>query len=248
MAQTIYEQTAGALIAQPERSLTTFESGLVRVDRRFVCRTATAATHRTTLAVGNALPDDTDGVTLDGLFIYPTPQETQRGDGFTDFVVSAYGRIYDTLQNVTTRNEEINTTLYRYQQNTLTAKMVVIGTDYVIPLLSEYETLLQPYNVFVKANPTWQLLRIEKVEADRPRTIFTSLDAARRDAGDSVAFTQQNTIVSGYIMYFTEDGETVAGTGAISQQEAKPTITSSRNYGKFTELEIEYKRASVIEP
>jgi hypothetical protein len=247
MPQIIYEQTSGALVPQAERTLSTFESGLVRVDRKYICRSSVAATHRSTLAVGNTLPYDEDGVTLDGLYIYPTPQETKRGDGFTEFSVSAYGRIYDTIQNVTTRSEDISTPQYRYQQNTLNAKMVLVGTEINLPLLDEYETLLQPYNVYVKAQPTWRLLRIERVTADRPRPVFYSYDAARRAAGDGVSFSTVGVVVSGFIMYFTVDGVSVVGTGSILQQEAKPQITSSRNYGRFTEIDIEYRRPPAIE-
>jgi hypothetical protein len=33
---------------------------------------------------------------IDGLYIYPAPQEKTRSDGFTEFIVSAYGRINRT--------------------------------------------------------------------------------------------------------------------------------------------------------
>lgn len=92
MAQTIYESSSAALIPQPERAVATFASGLVRVDRKYICRTAVAATHRATLAIGESPPDADTAPAIDGLFIYPDPQELQRGDGFTEFQVSAYGR------------------------------------------------------------------------------------------------------------------------------------------------------------
>ena len=92
MSATIYEQTPGGLYAQPGRAVTTFPSGLVRVDQTYICATPDAATHRSTLAVGNAMPDGDSTPALEALAIYPEPQEINRGDGFTEFRVSAYGR------------------------------------------------------------------------------------------------------------------------------------------------------------
>jgi len=89
---TIYSQTPGGLFAQPGRAVTTFPSGLVRVDQTYICATADAEEHRLTLAVGAAMPDADTSPSMDGIFIHPEPQEVQRGDGFTEFKVSAYGR------------------------------------------------------------------------------------------------------------------------------------------------------------
>jgi hypothetical protein len=93
---TIYEQNAGSLIAQPDRSVTTFDSGLLRVDQEFVCATANADTNRASLAVGNEFPGDTSPA-IDGLFIFPAAQESRTGDGLTRFRVSGYGRSTDGL-------------------------------------------------------------------------------------------------------------------------------------------------------
>lgn len=93
---TIYEQTAGSLIAQPDRSVATFDSGLIRVDQTFIGTTQNAETHRATLAVGNDFPGDTSPG-IDGLFIFPAAQETRAGDGLTTFMVSGYGRSTDQL-------------------------------------------------------------------------------------------------------------------------------------------------------
>jgi len=93
MAAIIYEKSNGSLVATGNRRVTTFESGLVRVDRVYVCATTNAAAHRLTLMMGGELPDDDGAPAIDGLFIFPAPQETTRGDGFTEFAVSAYGRV-----------------------------------------------------------------------------------------------------------------------------------------------------------
>ena len=86
-----YHGTNG-LIALPGRSIATFPSGLVRVDRTYACRTERASAFRQQFAVGTILPSDDGTPAIDGLYIFPDAQETQKEDGFTEFKVSAYGR------------------------------------------------------------------------------------------------------------------------------------------------------------
>ena len=86
-----YHGTNG-LIALPGRSIATFPSGLVRVDRTYACRTERAGAFRQQFAVGTILPFDDGTPAIDGLYIFPDAQETQKEDGFTEFKVSAYGR------------------------------------------------------------------------------------------------------------------------------------------------------------
>jgi hypothetical protein len=95
MPAIIYEKTPGALIPTGDRTVSTFPSGLVRVDQTFVCKTTAAENHRADLAVGNDFPN---GIypTMDGLKIFPDAQEVQRTDGFTEFKVSGYGRTNTT--------------------------------------------------------------------------------------------------------------------------------------------------------
>jgi len=105
---TIFTANPTALIAQPGRAVNTFPSGLVRVDQTYLGLTAQAATHRTTLAIGNNMPDGNSSPCIDGLKIFPEAQERRREDGFTEFIVSAYGRCNATGQK--TFGEELVTT------------------------------------------------------------------------------------------------------------------------------------------
>ena len=105
---TIYEQNTGSLIAQPDRTVATFDSGLLRVDQEFVCTTASAETNRATLAVGSTFPGDTSPA-IDGLVIFPSPQESRTGDGLTKFMVSGYGRA--TEQFISNRYSTTSTTI-----------------------------------------------------------------------------------------------------------------------------------------
>ena len=80
------------LIALPNRTVQTYPSGLVRVERSFVCRKADVAKTRLTFKVGNRMPKDDGKPAIDGLFIFPDAQEMVRQDGFVEFRVTAYGR------------------------------------------------------------------------------------------------------------------------------------------------------------
>jgi len=91
MSATIYEKTPNGLYPTGDRTISTFPSGLVRVDQTFVCKTSAAASHRADLAVGEEFPNGSYP-TIDGLKIFPEVQEVQRTDGFTEFRVSGYGR------------------------------------------------------------------------------------------------------------------------------------------------------------
>jgi hypothetical protein len=86
------------LISSPERSVQTFPSGLVRVERRYMCRSGDEARYRAELAAGNTLPNDDGSPSIDGLYIFPDPQEQRREDGFIEFRVTAYGRTNVTGQ------------------------------------------------------------------------------------------------------------------------------------------------------
>lgn len=84
------------LIALPNRTVQTYPSGLVRVERSYVCRKADAGRNRSKFQVGDFLPDDDGAPAIDGLYIFPAAQEAVRDDGFVEFKVSAYGRTNTT--------------------------------------------------------------------------------------------------------------------------------------------------------
>jgi hypothetical protein len=98
MSYTLFNSTSAAtdLIAQPGRAVNTFPSGLLRVDQVYLGLTANAATHRAILAVGNDMPDGDTSPCIDGLKIFPEVQERRREDGWTEYIVSAYGRSKST--------------------------------------------------------------------------------------------------------------------------------------------------------
>lgn len=130
MPAIIYQKTPGGLFATGERTVSTFPSGLVRVDQTFICPTSDAATHRADLAVGNDMPGGSTPA-IDGLKIFPEPQEKKLDNGFTEFVVSAYGR---TTTN-STINESIKSTYFRgyiYTRKMIDFIYVIQGSENLI--------------------------------------------------------------------------------------------------------------------
>lgn len=120
-----------ALIPQPGRAVNTFPSGLVRVDQTYLGLTSQATTHRATLAVGNDMPDGDSSPCIDGLKIFPEVQERRREDGFTEYIVSAYGRAKSTatIERSLTNIDHLQFSFFR---GTATAKIV----SHTIPTLA----------------------------------------------------------------------------------------------------------------
>ena len=81
------------LVWQPDVKVSTFPSGLVLVQRSAICRATD--NKRSDLSVGDVMPAD-NTPTMDGLYIFPEPQES-RDAPFTTYQVSAYGRSTDQV-------------------------------------------------------------------------------------------------------------------------------------------------------
>jgi hypothetical protein len=92
MPQIIYKANSSGLIAQGDRSVTTYPSGLLKVEQTFIGLTENESTDRLQLQIGKRFPLD-GSPSLDGVFIFPATQENRGADGFTTYKVSGYGRI-----------------------------------------------------------------------------------------------------------------------------------------------------------
>jgi len=136
MPNIIYQKTPGQLIAQGDRTVSTFPSGLIRVDQSFICPTTDAASQRALLPVESNFPGGNEPA-IDGIFVYPEIQEKRQSDGFTEFIVSGYGRTSDTLQN---------------QQKTVNTRLATA--------IASTQLFLQ--NVFVSSNQVSGFIVIEK--------------------------------------------------------------------------------------
>jgi hypothetical protein len=94
MSNTIYNaQSASSLIAQSGKTVSAFPSGLIRVEQLFLTQSDALFTSRPLVAVGNDAPGGDSSPSIDGLKIFPEAQERHREDGFTEFIVTSYGRV-----------------------------------------------------------------------------------------------------------------------------------------------------------
>ena len=219
MSYSIFIANPTALIAQPGRAVNTFPSGLVRVDQVYLGLTSQAAANRATLALGNNMPDGDSSPCIDGLKIFPEVQERRREDGFTEFIVSAYGRA--------NASGKINTGL---QLNTL-----------AVPTYALFSPL--PPNV---ENPT-RPFKISSVVATNVVTKSIAVPAATEI--DSILFPAPNlnlSIVSTNIDAIKDRYEQIGfnATYELSNLNLVLSIVSEfagltrANYGAFDEVTI----------
>lgn len=160
------------IIKLPGRSVATFPSGLVRVDRTYACRIEKVGLLRKLFAVGNLLPNDDGTPAIDGLYIFPEVQETRRVDGFVEFKVSGYGRT-NTIGQTSSKIQDaeatlIETSLFPPITTTSISKIPiiieVITTQRVafstIPTTEIFPEFID-VNVFIKQNK--KIVKIEEV-------------------------------------------------------------------------------------
>ena len=170
MSYLIYTspEASTGLIPQPGRAVNTFPSGLVRVDQTYLGLTANAATHRAILAVGNDMPDGDTAPCIDGLKIFPEAQERRREDGFTEYIVSAYGRANSTgsrsasvlIQTIRVYHRNWATT--STQGSGATTAQVILYYEAIFPVVTERyvvsslltfsppSVILKPYSIKIK--------------------------------------------------------------------------------------------------
>ena len=233
---TIYEKTPGALTATPGRTVSTFPSGLVRVDQKYVCTTSTAATNRATIAIGNDMPDGNTSPASDGLKIFPAPQEIENGDGFTEFIVSAYGRTQTGLQGVTMSQERIVTPSVSYSIWKVAGSIVIpAGSVVTIDDLSIDGSIFEPFE-FLTSNPALNTLSVEEidtVEASRNR-ILQEVSINGKTFEQYIPGPTRRK----YRARMTADGVTVASAIEIWVTDPVLTITGTQSFGDFVEISI----------
>ncbi len=117
----------------------TFPSGLVRVERSFAVPAALDVVYRPMFAAGEPMPFDDGLPAIDGLYIFPEPQEQDRGDGFTEFRVAAYGRVIP-LQELTIERGSIKGTYAFTTTGFDNVNGTLVGTSQIFELPSINET------------------------------------------------------------------------------------------------------------
>ena len=248
---TIYEKTPGALIATPGRTVNSFESGIIRVDRTYVCATSSAATHRATLVVGGVAPDENAWPTLDGLYIHPTPSEVERGDGFTEFKVSSYGRTTTASPDILTSVRKHGQELFAMNTGSITYSVWEPGGTIVLKYdeVLKFETLnlspdiLIPFNVRLLGTSAADYSFSSIVELGKPFSANNMFYSELQKASDQL-FSQRssidssrNSLIQRYVATFTSP---TAADRVISFWVYLPevTVTSQNVFGAFSEVKF----------
>jgi hypothetical protein len=252
MPAIIYQKTPGGLFATGERTVSTFPSGLVRVDQSFVCPTSDAATHRAALAVGNDMPGDS-APAIDGLKIFPEPQEKKRDNGFTEFIVSAYGRTSDTLKDIS-----INKTRHRftnwgdYVVNCTTIGPSILRVDAVffeitgkIVITNGSSLSYSDLNIPVQYSE-FQYLNINNTTFNHIQSDLRIIDTTSYKYVDWNGDKRTNQyIIYGYYYGPLVENEATGGSDLCNRSEHDfrydmPVIYVNKrtNFGNFLELEI----------
>lgn len=241
MSVTIFEQTSGRLVPTGERTVATFESGLVRVDQTYTCSHATAATHRATLAIGATMPDGDSEPAIDGLYIFPAPQEVKRPDGFTDFKVSAYGRVKSDLQNILVEQQRATNDTFRYSVWKISGTICIpANRSLVIEDLNLDPVLFEPFGIVILANPALDTLTVTEIELLESRfrqpLVTVSFPNGQYEVNTS------NTARRNFQIDMTADGETVALQTTMWLSDPRIVINATRGFGSFVELDITTER------
>lgn len=222
MAITIYEATTGALIATGERTVATYESGLVRVEQTYICASSNAATHRATLTIGSSMPDANDDPCVDGLYIFPAVQEIKRSDGFTEFRVTAYGRATTAFENYQPTVKTYITSGVYYSVYEMVGSITVRrGATLIYDDLQLDPTYADPFG-FTAQNLD------STIDSIIPSGIYPT--TAINWDGSVISVQLVNNVVT--------VGGVGAGTVTISSVSPVISVTATRNFGEFTELDI----------
>lgn len=226
------------LIALPGRSVQTFPSGLVRVDRSYMCRPQFAERYRSQLAVGNSMPLDDGKPAIDGLFIFPEPQENRRQNGFLQFDVSAYGRT--NTQGSHTENflqDTIQGLSFAYTQ--VTVERCVFNETALSEILNPPEVELgfvidTPDDDDPRSSDVVRVISIPlgPMEARPVRDIFGGFIIG---GGERFRFSHGGLIIERKTDYFF-----IQWLYMFNGRQPKVIANSSRNYGSFSEFTITY--------
>jgi hypothetical protein len=230
MSTTIYEKNAGGLITTGERSVQTFPSGLVRVDRKYIGAQGNEAAHRALLAVDAALPEDDGAPAIDGLYIFPDIQESKDGTGFTTYLASAYGRT-TTAGRITGYTQQSFkqriTPLDFWQPGDLLGDVVfnvrAMSGSIVIPrdAILSADDITIPESIYTPSN--FSLTRY-------PTAVMQNVNEASEYLGYSSTIRRYSILFR-----FPETNETFSIN--IFLQDPSVAITAQRNFGRWTEIE-----------
>jgi len=232
------------LFAGEERSVSTYPSGLVRVDQTYYCRSRDAASARSALNVGSPTPDGNNDPCMDGLFVFPQPQEKTSGD-FIEFQVSAYGRTTDTA---TINDLEQSVVIANSTSGRVQCKFWKIAGSIVIPYntgldyedLGLNEEIMAPFDVELVSYPSYEMHSVTLLSERKLMDKIIYLTQMARQSSPLAQEAMEARIrkyLRWYEVRFKNDGVIVPDFAPqILVKNPIIKATATRNFGRFTEI------------
>lgn len=217
MATTLYTANPTALIPQAGRAVDTFPSGLARVSQTFLGRTANAAAHRATLAVGNNMPGGDSSPCMDGLKIFPEVQERRREDGMTEFIVTAYGRTNSTGKlSRTTEIQTVQVPTFLFVTNLPSGSF---NSNRAVPMAVVVATTAVSRSTVVPA-----------------ATSSASLSIPEADTSFSILSTTYDALVASLKKFYPTASFALSGLNSAITVSGNLSAMSRNSYGSFDEV------------
>jgi len=230
MSYTVYNsQSPSSLISQAGKTVSAFPSGLIRVEQTFLTSSDTLFTSRPLVAVGNDAPGGDSSPSIDGLKIFPEAQERHREDGFTEFLVTSYGRVNSEGSSV------------------LGVQLVTLSASYThkyTPAATEENPNPTPANFAWTIKETWladTYTVTRTMLADEPNSSIsiTPPTLSKFLKKREISGNRPGSSIPGYI--------TVPGYSSIGVEwEAQLSSVDRRNFGFFDEVIITYAMTGTV--
>ena len=230
MSYTVYNsQSPSSLISQAGKTVSAFPSGLIRVEQTFLTSSDALLTSRPLVAVGNDAPGGDSSPSIDGLKIFPEAQERHREDGFTEFLVTSYGRVNSEGSSV------------------LGVQLVTLSASYThkyTPAATEENPNPTPANFAWTIKETWladTYTVTRTMLADEPNSSIsiTPPTLSKFLKKREISGNRPGSSIPGYI--------TVPGYSSIGVEwEAQLSSVDRRNFGFFDEVIITYAMTGTV--
>jgi hypothetical protein len=219
---TLYTRNGEGVFELPGRTVNTFTSGLVRVDTSYAIKTSNIAAARSVdFQVGSEIVGDSYPA-VDGLFLYPEPQEVRREYGMTELMVSYYGR---------TRTD--------VPPPTVIERSITSGNGFIISINDLFFEFVVPVGEVINFRDQ----NLFDTPLSEPNAMYTN------NGDTAVNFSKTfvsplGFIPSGFHLYAYPNiflGE-IIGTNYVNLRKPTMLVIAQRNFGNFVELEVTYKR------
>ena len=238
--------SSGLTATEDPRIVVSYPSGLVRVDQNYFCHATNTAAARASLAPGEPMPDGNEDPAIDGLFIFPAPQESTEGD-ITTFTVSAYGRTQTTLQNVVLTQQQLQTRTASAPYTPISFS-VWVATGAIATLAGEaldLDTLeisaniYEPFDFYLSSQPTYKTHYVTEEEVRTATATVQTITIGGKTIHGPVATARTSRR---FRVRLTADGTTTAYTFDLWLTDPTLNITAQRPFGTFMEMEISLTR------